>query len=154
MQNGRYVFQVGEERTTLEGGGLIFLPRGRPHTWAQLSDTGRMLFMFTPAGDMEEYFRALSQLRGPLPLAEERALFAAHGMELLGPPLDLEDNDVRGCREKPPGLHRLGSEAFNLGVHAREKAGGCLAFLRCRLQERRGSLCVRTRSGFGDETGV
>lgn len=92
VQEGRYVFQVGEDRTVVAGGGLIFLPRGRPHTWAQLSETGRMLFMFTPAGDMEDYFRALSRLNGPLPLAEERALFAAHGMQLLGPPLDLDDN--------------------------------------------------------------
>ena len=88
VQEGQYLFQVGEARTVVGPGGAIFLPRGVPHAFAQLGDTGRMLFMFSPAGDMEDYFRALAQLKGPPPPEEEAALFAAHGMSLIGPPID------------------------------------------------------------------
>ncbi|CAN5556505.1 hypothetical protein BH10PSE4_BH10PSE4_31880 [soil metagenome] len=88
VQEGQYLFQVGEARTVVGPGGVIFLPRGVPHAFAQLGDTGRMLFMFSPAGDMEDYFRALAQLKGPPPPEEEAALFAAHGMSLIGPPID------------------------------------------------------------------
>lgn len=88
VQKGEYLFQVGEARTVVGSGGAIFLPRGVPHAFAQLGDTGRMLFMFSPAGDMEDYFRALAQLQGPPSPEEEAALFAAHGMRLIGPPID------------------------------------------------------------------
>jgi quercetin 2,3-dioxygenase len=88
VQAGEYLFQVGDRQTVVTAGGTIFLPRGVPHAFVQLSDTGRMLFMFSPAGAMEGYFRALAELTGPPPPAEEAALFAAHGMRLVGPPID------------------------------------------------------------------
>lgn len=88
VQEGEYLFEVGGERRVVTAGGLIFLPRGVPHAFAQLSDAGRMLFMFSPAGRMEDYFRALSQLQGPPAPEVEAALFADHGMRLIGPPLD------------------------------------------------------------------
>ncbi|WP_298163035.1 cupin domain-containing protein [Brevundimonas sp.] len=88
IHGGDYLFQVGTERRRLRAGDTIFLPRGEPHTFAQLSDIGRMLFMFTPAGDMENFFRAMAELAGPPSEAEEAALFAAHGMRRLGPGLD------------------------------------------------------------------
>ena len=88
IHGGDYLFQIGTERCRLGAGDTVFLPRGEPHTFAQLSEVGRMLFMFTPAGDMEAYFRALAELAGPPSEAEEAALFAAHGMRRLGPGLD------------------------------------------------------------------
>lgn len=88
VQDGDYLFQVGDQRTVVKAGGMIFLPRNVPHAFAQLGDTGRMLFMFTPAGAMEAYFRQLAQLRGPPAPEHEAALFASHGMRLIGPPID------------------------------------------------------------------
>ena len=88
VQEGEYLFQVGEMRQLVGPGGTIFLPRGVPHAFAQLSDKGRMMFMFSPAGDMEAYFRALARIPGPPPPEEEAALFAAHGMRLIGPPIN------------------------------------------------------------------
>ncbi|KAK0332296.1 hypothetical protein LTR94_025466 [Friedmanniomyces endolithicus] len=89
VQDGQYLFQVGETQTLVSPGGVIFLPRGRPHAFSQVSEKGRMLFMFSPAGDMERYFRALAQLKGPPSPDEEVELFSAHGMRLVGPPIDL-----------------------------------------------------------------
>lgn len=89
VQEGEYLFQVSDRRTVVKAGGMIFLPRAVPHAFAQLTDSGRMLFMFSPAGDMEAYFRQLATLQGPPPPEQERALFADHGMRLVGPPIDL-----------------------------------------------------------------
>lgn len=91
IHGGDYLFQVGAQRRRLGPGDTIFLPRGEPHTFAQLSEVGRMIFMFTPAGDMEAFFRALAELAGPPSEAAETALFAAHGMRRLGPGLDVGD---------------------------------------------------------------
>lgn len=88
VQEGEYLFQLGEQRMVVRAGGMIFLPRGVPHAFAQLGDTGRLLFMFSPAGEMEDYFRALAQLNGPPPPEQEVALFAGYGMRLIGPPID------------------------------------------------------------------
>lgn len=91
IHEGDYLFQVGEERYRIGAGDTIYLPRAIPHTFAQLSDEGRMLFMFTPAGDMEDYFRALAALAGPPSEDEEAALFARYGMRRLGPGLEVKD---------------------------------------------------------------
>lgn len=86
--DGEYLFQVGERRVVVEAGGMIFLPRGVPHAFAQRGQSGRMLFMFTPAGRMEDYFRRLAALEGPPEPERVAALFADHGMSLIGPPID------------------------------------------------------------------
>ena len=87
VRDGRYIFEVGGVRHDLGAGDTIFLPRGIPHTFAQCSETGRLVFMFTPAGSMEAYFEALGALQGPPEPKAEAKLFSAHGMTLLGPPL-------------------------------------------------------------------
>ncbi|UYQ93189.1 cupin domain-containing protein [Chitinophaga horti] len=84
---GRYLFQVGEEQFTLQAGDTIFLPRNVPHTFAQLTDQGKMFFFFQPSGKMEDFFRAIGALKG-VPTPEEGArIFAAHDMKVVGPPL-------------------------------------------------------------------
>lgn len=89
VREGSYTFEVGGVRHDLSTGDTIFLPRGIPHAFAQQSKTGRLLFMFTPAGSMEAYFEALSAFQGPPEPETEAGLFASHGMTLLGPPLSL-----------------------------------------------------------------
>lgn len=84
---GEYLFQVGDEKHNLKAGDTIFLPRKVPHTFAQLTEKGRMYFLFQPSGKMEDFFRAIGNLQGP-PTPEQGAqLFAAHEMKVVGPPL-------------------------------------------------------------------
>lgn len=91
VEAGRYLFQVGDQRGVLSAGDTIFLPRGVPHGFAQLSAEGRLMFMFTPAGDMEAFFQAHARLDGGPDFAARAAdLFAEHGMRIVGPPIDTE----------------------------------------------------------------
>jgi quercetin dioxygenase-like cupin family protein len=83
---GLFVFEVGAERFNLSPGGSLFAPRGVPHVWAHAGDgCGRVLVVFTPAGLMEQFFREVTEINA-MP-ASDPALWRAHGMELLGPPL-------------------------------------------------------------------
>ncbi|MEA5141294.1 cupin domain-containing protein [Arcicella rigui] len=84
---GTYLFQVGEDKHTLTTGDTIFLPRTIPHTFAQLSEKGKMFFLFQPSGKMEDFFRVLGSLTAP-PTPEQGAkIFADHDMKVVGPPL-------------------------------------------------------------------
>ncbi len=85
---GAYVVEVGEEQFELGPGDSIFAPRGVPHVWAHVSEgAGRLLLGFQPAGQMEAFLTALSEM-GSAPSPEElRPLFASHGMTVVGPPL-------------------------------------------------------------------
>lgn len=84
--DGEYAVEVGEERFTLTVGDSLLAPRRIPHVWAYTgTSVGRLLITFSPAGEMEAFFRAVAQLGSMPPLAP--ALWRAHGMELLGPPL-------------------------------------------------------------------
>ncbi len=84
---GEYLFQVGEEKHSLKAGDTIFLPRNIPHAFAQLTETGKMFFLFQPSGKMEDFFRALGNLTAPPSPAEGAKIFADHDMKVVGPPL-------------------------------------------------------------------
>lgn len=84
IAEGRYLFQCGEEQFTLQKGDMIFLPRAVPHTWAQLDDTGRLLFFFQPAGKMEGFFQAVG---GNKPMPAGFDPFKEHDMKIVGAPL-------------------------------------------------------------------
>jgi quercetin dioxygenase-like cupin family protein len=84
---GEYLFQVGEDRHHVKAGDTIFLPRAVPHAFAQLTDNGRMFFIFQPSGKMEDFFRTIGNLSAP-PTPEQGAkIFADHDMKIVGPPL-------------------------------------------------------------------
>ena len=84
---GEYLFQVGEDKHQLKAGDTIFLPRNVPHTFAQLTETGKMFFFFQPAGKMEDFFRKIGGMKS-VPTPEEGAkVFAEHEMKVVGPPL-------------------------------------------------------------------
>jgi mannose-6-phosphate isomerase-like protein (cupin superfamily) len=86
---GEYVFEVGQERSRLKPGDSVFGPRQVPHVWAFVGDSpGRILFIITPAGQMESFFREINKVQALPPL--DPALFRAYGMELVGPPLAIE----------------------------------------------------------------
>ncbi len=92
---GTMTFQVAEERFEAGPGTLVWLPRGVPHTFANLSDEPAWLFgTTTPSGlegmfsEQAEYFASLAG-----PPDEERidAIGKRWGVKRLGPPLRVDD---------------------------------------------------------------
>jgi quercetin dioxygenase-like cupin family protein len=84
---GEYLFQVGDVKHNLKPGDTIFLPRAVPHAFAQLTDYGKMFFLFQPSGKMEDFFRTIGNLTSP-PTPEQGAkIFTDHDMKIVGPPL-------------------------------------------------------------------
>ena len=85
---GEFFVEVGDARTRLRPGDSLFAPRRVPHAWAYVGDTGgRLLVAFMPAGKMEAFFREITKANAMPP--QDPALWRAHGMELVGPPIDL-----------------------------------------------------------------
>ena len=87
---GEYLFQVGNEKFTVKAGDTVFAPRGVPHTWIQLSERGKQIYMVQPAGQMEAFFFKLSALKAPPTDEELQEIHKSHGMTVLGPPLNLK----------------------------------------------------------------
>ena len=86
---GEYVFEVGKELIRLKPGDSVFGPRKVPHVWAFVGDQpGRILFIFTPAGQMEAFFRGPGKVNTAPP--QDPAFFRTYGMELVGPPIAIE----------------------------------------------------------------
>lgn len=86
VMDGDFLFQVGHQRIALHPGDSILGPRNIPHTFTVTSETpGHMLIAFTPAGQMEDFFRAAE--KNPAVLLNDPAMFASHGMKMLGPSL-------------------------------------------------------------------
>lgn len=85
---GEFLLEVGGERFELGPGASLLAPRGVPHVWAFVGETrGRILIAFNPAGEMEAFFRQVTKADAMPP--QDPALWRAHGMELLGPPLSV-----------------------------------------------------------------
>jgi len=84
---GDYRFQVGEDGFPATTGDTIFLPRGVPHAFIQRTEHARMLVTYQPAGDMEGFFAETAQWTAPPTKEEVARVFRAHGMEVVGPPL-------------------------------------------------------------------
>ncbi|TFF35231.1 cupin domain-containing protein [Mucilaginibacter psychrotolerans] len=87
VMEGEHLFQLGNEQFYLHPGDTIFIPRNTPHAPCQLSDSGKYLFFFTPSGKMEDFFRALSQLKPGFTAAEATKIFESHDMKIVGPPV-------------------------------------------------------------------
>lgn len=87
VADGTFAFQCAGEKFRLGKGDMIFLPREIPHTFAQLTDAGKLLYFFQPAGKMEEFFRASSKATSQ---NKSEDLFEKHDMKIVGPPLEIE----------------------------------------------------------------
>lgn len=87
--DGEYLFQVGGEKFIVKAGDTVFAPRGIPHTWIQLSERGKQVYMVQPAGQLEDFFLKLTELKGPPTDELIQKMHKAHGMTVLGPPLTL-----------------------------------------------------------------
>jgi quercetin dioxygenase-like cupin family protein len=95
--DGRLRLQVGEEELEAGPGETVLAPRGVPHTYIVESERARWLVV-TAGEDFERFVVAVSRpaetddLPEPTPMTPELAeglgrLAAAHGIDLVGPPL-------------------------------------------------------------------
>ena len=84
---GEYLFQVGDERQSLKAGDSIFLPRNIAHTWLQLSEKGKLIYLLQPAGQLEDFFMKMNTFKRPPTLAEEQQISLVHGVKTIGPPI-------------------------------------------------------------------
>ena len=86
---GDFIIEVGQQRFPLQPGDSLLAPCKVPHVWAHVGNArGRILIAFMPAGKMEAFFREVTKANAMPP--QDPALWRAHGMELLGPPLAVE----------------------------------------------------------------
>ena len=81
---GEFVVEVADVRHVLRPGDSVLGPRRVPHVWA-CTGRGRLLVAFTSAGAMEAFFREVT--RADAMPSQDPAVWAAHGMEVVGPPL-------------------------------------------------------------------
>ena len=88
---GEVIVKVGDEMFNLKAGDSAFAPRTVPHAFAKISTAeAQMLLLFQPAGSIEDFFKQMSKLGPNIPKDQEhtlKALWEAHGMEIVGPPL-------------------------------------------------------------------
>ena len=85
---GDFLLEVGEDKFQLSPGDSVLAPRKVPHVWAFTGGTrGKVLITFMPAGKMEAFFREVTKANAMPP--QDPALWRAHGMELVGPPLQV-----------------------------------------------------------------
>jgi quercetin dioxygenase-like cupin family protein len=77
---------LGQENMSLHPGDSLFAPRQIPHVWAYVGEgQGKILITFTPPGKMEAFFREVTKANAMPP--QDPALWQAHDMKLVGPPL-------------------------------------------------------------------
>lgn len=85
VMEGEVLFQIGDERKRLRSGESVLGPRRIPHAFSAVGEKpGRMMIVFSPAGKMEEFFRATAVANPPV---ADAAFFRRYEMELIGPPL-------------------------------------------------------------------
>lgn len=87
---GAFIVKVADRVHRLHAGDSILGRRGLPHAFRCMSDTGRLVIVFQPAGSMEAFFAEGSKL-GPLTPPAFAELSARHQMTIVGPPLSSED---------------------------------------------------------------
>ena len=87
---GEYLFQVGKDKYPMKAGDTIFLPRNEPHAFIQLSQKGKMIVSYLPAGKMEAFFAVTDKWAIPPSPEEIIKVFSDHDMTVVGPPLKVE----------------------------------------------------------------
>jgi mannose-6-phosphate isomerase-like protein (cupin superfamily) len=82
---GEFILEEGSERYRLKPGDSVLGRRRVPHVWAHVGEgRGRILGVFTPAGQMEAFAREAAKANV---VPSDPALFRKYGMDLVGPPL-------------------------------------------------------------------
>jgi quercetin dioxygenase-like cupin family protein len=88
---GEYLFQVGEERYQMKAGDTIFLLRKVQHAFVQLSEKGKMIVSYLPAGKMEAFFAVTDKWIVSPTKEEIIKVFADHDMQVVGAPLKVDE---------------------------------------------------------------
>lgn len=94
--DGEVECHVRDRKHMLRAGESVFVPRNTPHVWSTVAGTSaRVLNAYQPAGRVEQFLHTVGGYTNPpvheaLSIPEMHALFEAHGMALLGPPLGWE----------------------------------------------------------------
>jgi len=89
---GEYLFQVGDEKYQIKSGDTIFLPRNVQHAFIQLTEKGKMIVSYLPAGKMEAFFKVTDKWTSPPTKEEIAKVFADHDMKVVGAPLAVDEN--------------------------------------------------------------
>ena len=85
--SGEITFKIGDEVTVGGPGTCAFLPRGVPHAWKNTgAETGRVLFLYTPAGAGGFFEEQLARPAGSANGPEANEMRRRHGWEIVGPP--------------------------------------------------------------------
>jgi quercetin dioxygenase-like cupin family protein len=94
---GEILIEAGNKRHFAAAGHVAVLPREQVHTFIVVSATARYLTLHTPAG-FEAFVRAVSEASttGGVPPAALTALAADHGIDILGPGLELPPGHAAG----------------------------------------------------------
>lgn len=87
---GRYIFQIGDDKYQMNTGDTIFLPRKVQHAFVQISEKGKMIVSYLPAGKMEAFFEVTDKWTSPPSKEEIAKVFADHDMQVVGPPLKID----------------------------------------------------------------
>lgn len=87
VMEGEYLFQVGDDRYSMKPGDTIYLPRNVQHAFIQLTEIGKMIVSYLPAGKMEEFFQVTDQWTSPPSKEEIAKVFEDHDMKVVGLPL-------------------------------------------------------------------
>ena len=84
---GEYLFQVGDDKYQMKSGDTIFLPRNIQHAFLQLTEKGKMIVSYMPAGKMEAFFKVTDKWTSPPTKEEIAKVFSDHDMKVVGAPL-------------------------------------------------------------------
>ena len=89
VATGTFVFEIDGKRTEFGQGGSIFAPCELPHRWANTGDEPAILLVTLFPGGFEAFFDEMSEAlaKGHVSHEQQRAIYASHQMDLLGPKL-------------------------------------------------------------------
>ena len=88
---GSFDVEIDGQRYHMEPGDVGFVPRETVHAFKNVGATrGRLRYVFSPALQVEEMFRAFRAAQGDAPLSEDvmTAIANDHGQSFVGPPLE------------------------------------------------------------------
>ena len=87
---GEYHFQVGQDKYNMKVGDTIFLPRNVQHAFIQLTEKGKMIVSYLPAGKMESFFKVTDSWKSPPSKEEIAKVFEEYDMKVVGNPLKID----------------------------------------------------------------
>lgn len=87
---GEFDFEIAGELRHAGAGDIAFVPRGAIHAFKNVDCApGRLRYMFTPAGSVEQMFQEFHRAGKDGPLNQDimSEIALRHGQEFVGPPL-------------------------------------------------------------------